>query len=247
VAAQAGGRRRNCVSQEGTGAVDERTHEVVLSVLARHARSDGRPTEFELLGLTWDLMEGVFAPVFTSSTELYSIWMPYPVGGAFLEVGCGAGVTAVLAALRGCSSVTALDISPAAVANARSNAERHGVTDRLRVLQSNMFAGLVADARFDVIFWNSSYAEAPADFVYETELHHAFFDAGYRSHRAYLEGARRHLNDGGRLLLGFGDVGNRQLLDGFAEQAGLVVRMLGHASETATTMDCQLLELVALR
>jgi release factor glutamine methyltransferase len=220
----------------------------VLSVLTRHAQSEGRPTEFELLGLKWDLLEGVFAPVFTSSTELYSTWMPYPAGGAFLEVGCGAGVTAVLAALRGCLSVTALDISPAAVANARSNAERHGVTDRVRVLRSDMFAGLEADTRFDVIFWNSNYVEAPPDFVYETELHRAFFDAGYQSHRAYLSGARPHLEDGGRLLLGFSDLGNRRLLDGIAEEAGLVVQMLQHVSRTATiTMDYQLLELVAPR
>jgi release factor glutamine methyltransferase len=228
--------------------LDERARDIVASVLGRHAQAEGRPTEFELLGLEWDLLDGVFAPVYTSSTELYSTWVPYPVGGSFLEVGCGAGLTAVLAALRGCSSVTALDISAAAVANARRNAERHGVSDRVRVLRSDMFGGLDADARFDVIFWNSNYAEAPADFAYETELQHAFFDAGYRSHRAYVSEARAHLNDGGRQLLGFSDLGNRRLLDGFAAEAGLDVRLLEHATRTTTvTMDFQLLELVALR
>ena len=223
---------------------EQRTFEVALGVFSRHAQSEARPTEFEMLGLTWDLLEGVFVPVYTSSTELYSAWMPYPAGGSFLEVGCGAGVTAVLAALRGCRSVTALDVAAAAVSNTRRNAERHGVGDRVRVLQSDMFAGLDADDRFDVIFWNSNYAEAPADFVYETELQQAFFDAGYRSHRAYVSGARAHLADGGRGLLGFGNVGNRPLLDELAAEAGLRVRLLQHASRTTTvTMDYQLLEL----
>ena len=37
-------------------------------------------------------------PVHTASTELFSTWLPFPVGGAFLEIGSRAGVTAVTAA-----------------------------------------------------------------------------------------------------------------------------------------------------
>jgi release factor glutamine methyltransferase len=170
------------------------------------------------------------------------------VGGSFLEVGCGTGVTAVVAALRGCRSVTAVDISTAAVANARRNAERHGVANRVRVLRSDVFAGLDAGDRFDVIFWNSGYTEVPPDFVYETELQYSFFDAGYRSHEAYVNGARAHLNDGGRVFLGFGDLGNRRLLEELAAKAGLAVRLLRQESMTTATvtMEFQLLELARL-
>ena len=228
--------------------IDERTQKLVLTILDRHAQSEGRPTEFELLGVNWELMDGVFAPVYTPSTGLYSSWLPYPKGGTFLEVGCGAGVTAVYAALQGCCSVTALDISATAVANTRKNAERHGVADRVRVVESDVFAALEPDDRFDVIFWNSGYAEAPADFVYETELQHAFFDAGYRSHEAYVAGSRAHLTEGGRQFLGFGDLGNRDLLDEIAARAGLVVRLLRQESRTTATVtvDFQLLELMPL-
>jgi len=226
-------------------AVDERTREAVLGVLDRHARAEGRPAMFEMLGLEWDLLPDVFVPIYTASTELYSTWLPYPVGGALLEVGCGAGVTAVVAALRGCRSVAALDISSPAIANARLNVERHGVADRVRVLRSDMFAGLDVADRFDLIFWNSNYAEAPEDFVYETDLQHAFFDAGYRSHRAFVTGAGAHLTTGGRLLLGFSDIGSRRLLDGLAAEAGRRVETLRHATRTTTaTIDYQLLELV---
>lgn len=201
-----------------------------------------------MLGLDWELMDGVFAPIYTPATELYSTWMPYPVGGAFLEVGCGAGVTAVMAALRGCRLVTALDISAAAVANTRRNVATHGVGDRVHVLQSDVFAQLQPDARFDVIFWNSNYAEAPEDFVYEEELQHAFFDAGYRSHSAYLSGGPSHLLERGRLLLGFSSIGNRTRLDRLASSAGLRVELVRQASVTTElTIDYQLLELVPLR
>lgn len=224
---------------------EEGTRGVALAVFGRHAQSEGRPTEFELLGLKWDLLDGVFVPVFTSSTELYTSWLPYPVGGSFLEVGSGAGVTSVLAALHG-AQVTALDISAAAVANTARNAERHVVSDRVRVLQSDMFQALESDARFDLIFWNSSYADVPADFVYESDLQHAFFDAGYRSHRTYLIEGPAHLKEGGHLLLGFGSVGNRSLLQQIAAGARLVVKDLRSESRTtsAGTMEYQLLELV---
>jgi release factor glutamine methyltransferase len=241
------GRAPGIVDQEADAGVDRRTHQVVVSVLRRHAQTEGRPTRFTMLGLDWDLMDEVFAPIYTPSTELYSTWMPFPVGGAFLEVGCGAGVTAVLAALRGCSTVTALDISAAAVANTQRNSVAHGMSHRIRVLQSDMFAALDAEARFDVIFWNSNYAHAPSSFVYETQLQHAFFDAGYRSHSTYLKEGPSHLSDGGRLLLGFSNLGDRRHLDRLASRAGLRVELVQHTSVATSTIDYQLLELVALR
>jgi release factor glutamine methyltransferase len=225
--------------------VDGATWDVVASVVQLHARREGRPDRFAMLGLEWELMEGVFAPVYTATTELYTRWIPYPDGGAFLEVGCGAGVTAVVAALRGCRAVTALDISAAAVENTRRNMAAHGVRNRVRVLRSDMFESLGPDARFDVIFWNSNYAHVPTSFVYETELQHAFFDAGYRSHAAYLREGRSRLTAGGRLLLGFSSIGDRALLDRLAAQSGLRVALLRREAVTSPApIDCQLLELL---
>src|SRR5262245_1972814 len=90
----------------------------------KNALDNDRPSSFQLGDRTWDLLGGVFAPVYTQSTGLFSGWLPYPVGGAFLEVGSGTGVIAVTAALSGCASVTALDITESAVDNTRMNVER---------------------------------------------------------------------------------------------------------------------------
>ena len=65
--------------------------------------------------------------------------------------------------------MTAIDISPAALAVARRNAERHNVADRITFIESNLFAAVPADARFDFIVSNPPYistaemAELPAD------------------------------------------------------------------------------------
>lgn len=214
------------------------------NLLRRHMEEVDAPVRFELLGREWELLPGVFSPVYTPITELLSAWIPYPVGGSFLEVGSGAGVTAVTAALAGCERVTALDISQAAVENTRRNVERHGMGKRVRVLRSDLFDALDPADRFDVVFWNSNFVEVPADFAQETELHHAFFDPLYRAHARYVTEGHGRLTPRGRLLLGFADVGSRDRLRQVCAAAGreiVVLRSLRRELEVA--IEFQLLEL----
>ncbi|GAA2238693.1 hypothetical protein GCM10010232_26850 [Streptomyces amakusaensis] len=55
--------------------------EIGRRLAALHSSLEERPKEFELLGRSWDLLPGVFAPVRTTSTEVFSAWLPYPPGG----------------------------------------------------------------------------------------------------------------------------------------------------------------------
>lgn len=214
--------------------------------MRRHLDDPERPAEFRLLDRDWELAPGVFAPVYTPVTELFTTWITYPAGGTFLEMGCGAGVTAVMAALSGCRHVTAIDISDGAVENTIRNARRHGVSDRLRAVRGDLFDELPDDEQFDMIFWNSNFVEPPPDFVNETDLHHSFFDPGYRAHGRFLSGALQHLADGGRLLLGFSTLGNRGMLDRQAAEAGLEIIVLRtDQHDTVPDVEFQLLELRA--
>lgn len=199
---------------------------------------------FSLLGREWELLDGVFAPTLTPVTEIFTSWLPFPSGGSFLDVGCGAGVTAVSAALAGCASVMALDISAAAVANTQHNVARHGVTDVVEVLRSDLFDEVPAGRSFDLIFWNSSFAEPPEGFVNGTDLHHAFFDPDYRTHERFLRQAPHWLTAHGRLLLGFSDIGNWERLKALAENLGLQVRLVRQQDgRPAVPLVFQLLEI----
>ena len=163
-------------------------------------RSDeDRPAEFELLERTWDLVPGVFSPTYTPVTRLFTSWLPYPEGGSFLEIGTGAGVTAVCAALAGCARVVATDISEAAVENASLNAVRHGVDDRVEVVLSDLFDALAGE-RFDAVYWNSSFTRVPADTELDDVLEASFVDPGYRAHERFLAEVSDHLAPRGRVL-----------------------------------------------
>lgn len=194
-------------------------------VMFRRMRDDrDRPDTFSLLGREWDLLPGVFGPNYTPATEILTGWLDYPTGGSFLEIGCGAGVTAVCAALAGCR-VTALDISAAAVENTRRNAARHGVADRVRVEYSDLFAALGPGERYDLVYWQSNFIEAPQGFANDTDLHHSFFDPGYAAHQRFVREVPAHVAPGGRVLLGFNIFGNRPLLDRHCAEAGMAVSL----------------------
>ncbi|WP_307825486.1 methyltransferase domain-containing protein [Streptomyces sioyaensis] len=132
------------------------------------------PRVFTLRGRDWDLLDEVFAPDLSPSTELALDFLglsapsaplgagPAPVSrGRMLEIGSGAGVVSVLAALSGYDRVVAADINEHAVRNTGLNIARHGVGDRVRAVHSDLFAALPPAERFDTVFWSSNYVLAP--------------------------------------------------------------------------------------
>lgn len=83
-----------------------------------------------------------------------------PVGEklTIADVGTGSGIIAVCAVkhLPGCR-VTAIDTSPAALEVAKSNAQKHGVAERIEFVQSDLFAGVAVENKFDFILSNPPY------------------------------------------------------------------------------------------
>jgi release factor glutamine methyltransferase len=75
-----------------------------------------------------------------------------------VDVGTGSGILAVCAAKYiPHSQVTAIDLSRAALAVARRNAERHGVADRITFVEGNLLTTEPAGPRFDYIVSNPPY------------------------------------------------------------------------------------------
>lgn len=74
------------------------------------------------------------------------------------DVGTGSGILAVCVAKNlPAARVTALDISPAALAVAKENAEKHGVVSRIEFIESDLFGKLPAEKKFDFIVSNPPY------------------------------------------------------------------------------------------
>jgi release factor glutamine methyltransferase len=128
-----------------------------------------------------------------------------------VDVGTGSGAIAVaLAHARPRSHVTAVDFSPRALEVARRNAQRHGVLDRVTLLESNLLQA-VDGADFDVVVSNPPYiaeGEVLEPQVSDYEPHSALYSGptGLEVYERLIPQARKVLKPGGWLLLeiGFG-------------------------------------------
>ncbi|WP_369211273.1 methyltransferase [Streptomyces flavofungini] len=209
-------------SRVGTGPVGARMAAVPYDETTMCATAEGT---FALMGMTWDILPGVFLPALTYGTAFFSQNLPYPRGGRFLEMGCGAGVTAVCAGQAGCEDVLAVDVDPQAVATTMRNAARHDVF-RVRGKAGDVFAALDAqDGPFDLIFWALPYENVPAGSPAASAETRCVLDVGHYCCLTYLAGARCHLAPGGRLFLGLGDISDENALQALAAEHGYHARL----------------------
>ncbi|WP_018951118.1 MULTISPECIES: 50S ribosomal protein L3 N(5)-glutamine methyltransferase [unclassified Thioalkalivibrio] len=111
------------------------------------------------------------------------------------------------------AQVDLADVSPDALAVARINIERHQMGEQVRALQSDVFDGLQAGDRYDLIVSNPPYVDAedmaalPEEYRHEPALGLAAGGDGLDIVRRILDGAREHLTGDGALIV---EVGNSQ-------------------------------------
>ena len=128
------------------------------------------------------------------------------------EIGTGSGAIAVAVAkhVKSCR-ITAVDVSPAALAVAQRNAAKHGVAERIEFIESDLFAAFPAGVTFDLVLSNPPYVAStempglPAD-VRDHEPHLAL-DGGANGteiiERLIPQAAER-ISSGGWLLMEVG-------------------------------------------
>jgi 16S rRNA G1207 methylase RsmC len=192
------------------------------------------------------VLPGVFSPSYYSETAFFAQGVIDQIqsGDRYLDLGCGIGVTAVLAALKG-ALVTAFDINPWAVENTQMNAALHGVASHVDARLSDVFSSLESGEAFDVIFWNVPFAYRHPGTALDT-LEESVFDPGYGKHRRYITGASRHLNKNGRILIGVSPtLSDMPTIYALACESGLTLRSLGTALEEDTAPDTWLQLLLA--
>jgi methylase of polypeptide subunit release factors len=126
-------------------------------------------------------------------------------GKRVMEIGTGSGLLALCILKAGAESVLATDINPHAVANARYNAERLGLADRLEVRQvskeqSDAFAVLRPGETFGLIVSNPPWEDAKPGRIED----YALYDPGWLLLASLLDGLPDRLEPGGRLWLAYG-------------------------------------------
>lgn len=166
---------------------------------------------------------GVFSPVRGEYLELVAA-APLPDHSppmVAFDIGTGTGVIAAILARRGVARVVGTDQSPRALACARDNVARLGLSDRIEVVDADLFPV----GRADLVVCNPPWIPASA----VTATDHAVYDPDNRMLRGFLDGLAGHLLPGGEGWLIISDIAERlglrsrsMLLD-LIEAAGLTV------------------------
>jgi len=140
-----------------------------------------------------------------------SPWIASPSAIArVLDLCTGSGCLAILASLAFPDAmIDAADVSPQALAVARMNAESYRLGERLRLVQSDLFAAL-GGRRYDLIVSNPPYVNAesmrrlPEEYRHEPGLALAGGADGLDIVRRILDEAAEHLTDRGVLVVEVG-------------------------------------------
>lgn len=158
-----------------------------------------------------------------------------------LDIGTGSGnLVVALAKQLPAAQLTAVDVSADALGVAQQNAEKHGVADRIRFVQGDLFESLPAGEKYDVVVSNPPYitaSEIPklAPGVRDYEPHVALNGGsdGFEVFDRLVADARTYLAPGGHLLVEIGSPQEkpaRAKIGGFAayELAPTVFDFSGH-------------------
>jgi release factor glutamine methyltransferase len=130
-----------------------------------------------------------------------------------LDFGTGSGCIAItLAAKCPAAKIVATDISADALVLAAQSAARNNVTEKIQFLQSDNFAALPADTRFDLIVSNPPYIPSAEIATLQPEVRdfdpHDALDGGADGldfYRKLAAEAKPFLKPAGKIALEFGD------------------------------------------
>jgi len=139
--------------------------------------------------------------------ECFEPWLDPTGVRNVLDLCTGGGCIAIaLALVLNQARFDAVDISTDALAVAAINADRHAVSNRIRLIQSDLFTAL-PDCRYDLILCNPPYvadklmAELPVEYSYEPEIAFSSGSDGLTIIRRVLSESRAHLTQKGVLVV----------------------------------------------
>ncbi|MDF3859583.1 class I SAM-dependent methyltransferase [Achromobacter denitrificans] len=163
---------------------------------------------------------GVFSPLRGEYVDLVAR-TPMPRGSVAFDIGTGTGVLAAVLARRGGKRVIATDTDPRALACARENLERLGLSKQVDVERTDLFP----EGRVSLIVCNPPWLPARPS----SPVEHAVYDPDSRMLRGFLGGLAAHLTPNGEGWLILSDLAehlglrSREALLDMISQAGLRV------------------------
>ncbi|MHA4850903.1 methyltransferase [Rhodococcus sp. MSC1_016] len=163
---------------------------------------------------------GVFSPIRGEYVDLVAE-TPLPSLEKAFDIGTGTGVLAAVLAHRGVKKVFATEVDSNALASARANLERLGYSDRVQLVEADLFP----EGRAPLVVCNPPWIPAKPT----SPIEYAIYDPDSAMLRGFLAGLIEHLEPGGEGWLVLSDIAehlglrSRDQLLALFDEAGLTV------------------------
>lgn len=163
-------------------------------------------------GLPFYVNENVLVPRSPFAELIYDNFQPWVTQEPkqILDIGTGSGCIAIACAMQfPDATVDAVDLSDEALAVAMRNVKRHELTERMRLVKSDVFAAL-EPKKYDLIVSNPPYVSAedvaalPAEYHHEPVMGLEGGGDGLDIVRRIIAGAKDRLTDDGVLIVEVG-------------------------------------------
>ena len=189
------------------------------------SKTEKKPYTVFVLGKEYIVHPNVFSPKYFKDAELFAGNFPIKKGEEILEIGPGTGVISITAINKGAKKAITIDMNPSAVKNTQENIEKHNLEDKMEVRQGDVYDALRPNEKFDTIFWNTPFGLIEENHI--SDLEKSVYDPGYKSTEKFIKGAKDHLKENGRLLIGFSStLGKLDLIKRFSKEAELNLKLI---------------------
>jgi release factor glutamine methyltransferase len=191
-----------------------------------HVERQNIPARFIIDGLTVDAPAGIYHPTPDSSSELFIRNLGAMDGSKIsktLEIGAGCGAISLYVAARWKCTVTASDISAAAVESVRHNA----VMNRLEInaLKSDLFNN-IREKDFDLIIFNAPLIDKQPENSIEK---YSLCDPEGRIVGAFLRDAGNYIKKSGLIIFSLCSNSAYEVMDGLGLRFRVVALELGYS------------------
>ncbi len=207
---------------EASGPIDEPTVTTLRDLLGAIGAYEWQKKGVEIPALAARIHPGygVFSPIRGEYVDLVAD-TPLPSLTKAFDIGTGTGVLAAVLAHRGVETVVATEVDAKALACARANLDRLGYSDRVEVVQTDLFP----EGRAPLVVCNPPWIPARPTSPIES----AIYDPDSAMLRGFLAGLADHLEPSGEGWLILSDIAEhlglrtREELLTMIDDAGLIV------------------------
>lgn len=148
---------------------------------------------------TFHVSGNVYEPA--EDSFLFADHLTVKEGDSVLDMGAGCGILGIIAAKKA-SEVVAVDVNPHAVRCAKQNAKLNHVSDKVLLVQGDLFTAIKVGRKFDLMLFNAPYLPSE-DLQNDAWLERAWSGGadGRQIIDHFISEAPKYLNKHGRVFL----------------------------------------------